>query len=86
MHKFEIFRKYHSKSASMDFASPQNSKKDMINASDLDNDINKSNEKIDGNQFLYQDTEREQGATCQDCSEMTEPLSEIQSEIKLMPQ
>lgn len=40
--KCEIFRKFHSRSASMDFASPQNSKKDLINVSDdlKDNDQN----------------------------------------------
>ena len=74
--KCEIFRKYHSKSASMDFASPQNSKKDLINVSDKDNDCNFTYDKHNENLY-YQDTDREQGATGQDCADMTEPLSEI---------
>lgn len=46
MQKREIFRKFHSKSASMDFASPKNSKNDLINVSELENDQKYSNDKL----------------------------------------
>jgi hypothetical protein len=56
----------------------------LINASDKDNE-NNPNHEIDDN--FYQDTEREQGAPGQDFADLTEPLSEIQSEIQLnLPQ
>jgi len=45
-----------------------------------DENIKEQDNKID--QYYYEDADHEQGATQQDFTDLTEPLSEVQSEIQ----